>query len=128
MYRGVDVQEQAYHVYREIGNRGHLNGEWGWELVKRVSGVVYLDGDFTDEELEEDANIQEVEGYIFRRLETSAGTDWYMYNTRFYFGDFYQYDFPGINEYHHKSVDEIDPGDYELGEAYEETSAEETSE
>lgn len=116
-----------YYVYREVGNRGFLNGEHGWELVQRNLGTIYLDGDFTDEEREEGCDLREVNTYIFRKLESAEGIfdgeehEWYQYNTRIYIGDMYQYDFPSINEYHHKSEDEIDIANYEIGGVYEET-------
>lgn len=104
-----------YYVYEKVGNRGFLNGEHGWELVKQKQGIIYLDGDFTDEELDEGCDMQEVKTYVFFRDADG------MYNTKVYIGDMYMYDFPDISEYHHKSEDEIDISDYEIGGCYEET-------
>lgn len=129
------MQHAAYNIYHGVGNRGFLNGEYGWELVRKITGTVHLDGDFTEDEREDGYDMKEATGYVFRKLVGSAGIDgegeeveWYQYNTRFYFGEINVFDFPNINEYHHTSEDEVDPNNWSIGGNYEESFVERAEE
>lgn len=89
---------------------------WGEKalVVLVQSGVIYLDGDFTDEEREDGADIEEFKKYVFLSEDG-------IFHTQIYRGDMYMYDFPYINEYHHKNAFEIDL-DFATSEDYEITS------
>lgn len=118
-----------YSIYKKVGNRGWLNGEYGWELIKRKSGTIYLDGEFTQEEQDDGRDLVDVDIYIFRSvqhsddegIEMGAKEEWFLYNTKVYIGEVHVFDFPDVNVFHHESVDEVDPNDWRIGGTYEET-------
>ena len=92
---------------------------WGERalVIEVQRGAVFLDGDYTDEELEDDANIVPAVKYVFY---TEGG----IYLTQFYMGEMYMYDFPTISVYHHKAHYEVNPDDYEIGGYFETSDAE----
>lgn len=103
-----------YNCYNtaKVGDRVMREyGEPAW-LVYKATGIITPVGDYTDEEYEE--LTQDTITYIFK-------SDDGVYNTCFYCGDIILYDFPSINEYHHKKMLEIDPNDYDIGGYYETT-------
>lgn len=109
------------HQYDAYGaNEGDIvDMPWGERaLVVTVQhGIVYLDGDYDEDELEDGANVIPAVKYVFY-------TDDGLYLTQFYMGEMYMYDFPTVNEYHHKSHYEIDVNDYNIGGYFESSEPE----
>ena len=104
-----------YDAYTDAEPGDIVDMPWGERciLTNKQPGAVFLDGDYTDEELEDDANI------VPAMLYTFACEDG-VYHSQFYMGDMYMYDYPTINEYH-KDMYPIDPNSYDIG-GYFETS------
>ena len=104
-----DFRNHQYDAYN-ASNGDIVDMPWGERalVIEVQHGVVYLDGDYTDEEIEDGADIVPGVKYVFY---TEDG----IYHTQFYMGDMYSYDYPDINEYHHKSPYEINPNTYDIG-------------
>lgn len=92
---------------------------WGEKalVVEKQRGAVYLDGDYTDDEIEDGANIVPAVKYVFY---AEGG----VYHTQFYMGEMWMYDYPTISEYHTGAHYDIDPNAYEIGGYYESSEPE----
>lgn len=113
-----NFRNHQYDAYN-ADNGDIVDMPWGEKaLVLEVQhGAVYLDGDYTDDEIEDGANIVPAVKYVFY---TEDG----VYHTQFYMGDMYMYDYPDINEYHTGAFNSVDPNDYKIGGYYESSEPE----
>lgn len=114
-----DFRAHIYDAYNAANQGDIVDMPWGERalLVEKQRGAVYLDGDYTEDELDDGANLTEAVKYVFY---TKGG----VYHTQFYMGDMYMYDYPTINEYHTGAHYDIDPNAYEIGGYYESSEPE----
>ena len=107
-----DFRSHQYDAFTEAKVGDFVDMPYGEmaKLVRKETGVIYLDGDFTDEQRDWGEDLEDVVIYTFEEDG--------IYNTYVYIGEYIVWDFPNIHEYHHKSVDEIDPNDYKIGGEY----------